>query len=421
MRQTFWILLFCLAFGNVLTNLDIETRTRLGRVVRFMMAIKEINERNLRKLQSTDSTDGEEGYKSPNATEFDPRNNNTEGAEVGVATAADGQVPANKPVSTKIPPKNNKNNQVQILKFHSFETLGKIIKFGSIFYFIRKRIPFGIFLRLRVTYSSRLRNLQSGMADSLRTECLIDDPTQAGVQATGNNVNYNCNATASQDPSNANITLNTDYGLVFLDEKGEAYETVGFDQISMNGNASEEAANLQDNKDKVSKVGSLKSSSAYGNTSTLTIKGIPNPTDTLDGVSDIKMDLYDKNDAKKQYDCKVTTESPRKVLTCDASSQQISTTSEKLHLSTGYASTQKVLLTVEMGSYSSDDEINAGSNPGPYYSKSSSSGLSGGAIAGIVIACVVVLLAATVAAIMLKKPSPSVDNTTVAELKTDNI
>ena len=74
-----------------------------------------------------------------------------------------------------------------------------------------------------------------------------------------------------------------------------------------------------------------------------------------------------------------------------------------------------------MGSYSSDDEINAGSNPGPYYSKSSSSGLSGGAIAGIVIACVVVLLAATVAAIMLKKPSPSVDNTTVAELKTDNI
>ena len=90
MRQTFWILLFCLAFGNVLTDLDIETRTRLGKVVRFMMAIKEINERKLRKLQSTDSTDGEEGYKSPNAAEFDPRNNNTEGAEVGEATATNG-------------------------------------------------------------------------------------------------------------------------------------------------------------------------------------------------------------------------------------------------------------------------------------------------------------------------------------------
>ena len=66
------------------------------------------------------------------------------------------------------------------------------------------------------------------------------------------------------------------------------------------------------------------------------------------------------------------------------------------------------------------NEINAGSS-GHYYSKSSSSGLSGGAIAGIVIACVVVLVAATVASIMLKKPSPPVDNTTVAELKTDKI
>jgi len=94
------------------------------------MAIKEINERKLRKLQSTDSTDGEEGFKSPNATEFDPRNNNIEGAEVGEATAANGQVPAGKPVSTKIPPKNNKNNPVQILKFHSFVASGRSITFG---------------------------------------------------------------------------------------------------------------------------------------------------------------------------------------------------------------------------------------------------------------------------------------------------
>jgi len=188
----------------------------------------------------------------------------------------------------------------------------------------------------------------------------------------------------------------------------------------MNGNASDEAANLQDNNDPVSKVGTLKSSSAVGDTSKLTIKGTPNPSDTLSGVSDIKMDLLDKNEAKKQYDCKVSTESSQQVLTCDASSQYISTNSEKLHLSTGYSKDQGgVLLTVEMGN-PNDDEINAGSS-GHYYSKSSSSGLSGGAIAGIVIACVVVLVAATVAAIMLKKPSPPVDNTTVAELKTDNI
>ena len=51
-----------------------------------------------------------------------------------------------------------------------------------------------------------------------------------------------------------------------------------------------------------------------------------------------------------------------------------------------------------------------------------SSGLSGGAIAGIVIACVVVLVAASIAAIMLRKPSPPIDNSTVVGLKsTDNL
>ena len=53
--------------------------------------------------------------------------------------------------------------------------------------------------------------------------------------------------------------------------------------------------------------------------------------------------------------------------------------------------------------------------------RKSSSGLSGGAIAGIVIACVAVLIAAAVAAIMLRKPSPPIENTTVVDLKQDNI
>ena len=278
---------------------------------------------------------------------------------------------------------------------------------------------------MRVTSpSSSLRNLQSEMADSLRTECKIndDDTSLAGNTATGNNINYGCEATASQNAENANITLNTDYDSVFADKNGDIYENVGFGEISLNRSASEEAANLQDNTDEVSKVGTLKNSNAGGDTSTLTINGTINPTDTLDGVSKIQMDLLDKNDAKKQYTCEVSTESSLKVLKCDASSQQISTYAKNLHLSTGYSKEQGgVLLTVEMlNSDDTTEEINAGSN-GHYYSKSSSSGLSGGAIAGIVIACVVVLLAATIAAIMLKKPTPPVDNTTVAELRTDNI
>ena len=233
------------------------------------------------------------------------------------------------------------------MKFHSFLAGGTSITFGSLFYFIRKVIPYAIFLRLRVTYPTRLRNLQSGLADSLRTECIITDDALAGETATGN-FNYKCEATASQNAENANVTLNTDYDLIFYDKNGNFQEKVGFDQISMNGNASDEAANLQDNKDPVSKVGTLKSSSANGDTSKLTIKGTPNPSDTLSGVSDIKMDLLYKDDAKKQYDCKVSTESSQQVLTCDASSQYISTTSEKLHFNSILNDQRRVLLTVEI-------------------------------------------------------------------------
>ena len=71
------------------------------------------------------------------------------------------------------------------------------------------------------------------------------------------------------------------------------------------------------------------------------------------------------------------------------------------------------------GNITRADEVEQTST-NPVYRKSSS-GLSGGAIAGIVIACVAVLIAAAVAAIMLRKPTPPIDNTTVVDLKQENI
>ena len=50
--------------------------------------------------------------------------------------------------------------------------------------------------------------------------------------------------------------------------------------------------------------------------------------------------------------------------------------------------------------------------------RKNSGGLSGGAIAGIIIACVVVLIAASIAAIMLKRPKSTDENTTIIGLKT---
>ena len=75
--------------------------------------------------------------------------------------------------------------------------------------------------------------MQSGIADSLRTKCKIKDVSQTGVIATWNIINCGCEATASQDASNANTTLNTNYNLVFYDKEGNLKEKVGFEQISL--------------------------------------------------------------------------------------------------------------------------------------------------------------------------------------------
>ena len=149
-----------------------------------MKVIKEISKRKQRKFEGTDESDSNTGsngtYVSPKATPFDNATNSDPNTkEVGEDIAENGKVPADKPVSTTTPLSNNKDNNVQILKFHSFKIIDKlIIKFSSIFYFIRQKIPYAIFLRLRVRYSSRLRNLQTEMADSLRTECKIDSSSE---------------------------------------------------------------------------------------------------------------------------------------------------------------------------------------------------------------------------------------------------
>ena len=69
-------------------------------------------------------------------------------------------------------------------------------------------------------------------------------------------------------------------------------------------------------------------------------------------------------------------------------------------------------------SYINELGTNSTSRGSRFSYRKSSSGLSGGAIAGIVIACVVALITASLAAIILRKPSQPIDNTTVVGLKT---
>ena len=142
--------------------------------------------------------------------------------------------------------------------------------------------------------------------------------------------------------------------------------------------------------------------------------------------------LYkDGDDNIEPYECTVNSTDPF-ILNCDTSRHAIRTSLHSLHLSSGVMNIsvtrrraeetiKQKLLMKEMEKYNNTETFD-------YYTKSSntyrkkSSGLSGGAIAGIVIACVVVLVAASIAAIMLRKPTPPLDNTTVIGLKSaDNL
>ena len=105
-------------------------------------------------------------------------------------------------------------------------------------------------------------------------------------------------------------------------------------------------------------------------------------------------------------------------LECDTSNTPLTTNYGNLTLSKYESNDLYLSFNIPEG-VNTEERINAGpsSNRNTFYRKSSS-GLSGGAIAGIVIACVVVLAAASIAAIMLRKPAPPIDNTTVVGLKT---
>ena len=138
-------------------------------------------------------------------------------------------------------------------------------------------------------------------------------------------------------------------------------------------------------------------------------------------------------DNVEPYECTINSTTPF-ILNCDTSKHSIRTSPQSLHLSSGVknisvtqsrraeVTVKQKLLMIEMKEPNNTytyDYYTTGSNA-KYRKKSS--GLSGGAIAGIVIASVVVLVAASIAAIMLRKPSPPIDNSTVVGLKsTDNL
>lgn len=455
MKHVFTILLLCVILQSVLTSRR-SLRMRMAKVAQAMKLISDAKEKKLRKLdEGTDqSSETEAGATSEaNATvsstervtppdtsvetsapieEYnDPSPSNA--PESANATAANAPVAVDKPVATKPKTTTKTDAPVQVTKFHSFKTEpgSGVVTLGVFFYFFGRPIVKYFVFRLRITYKRAFRNLQEATAESARTDCEIEDKSLLGKTLgpeDGANVNYICEANATQgDVTTANFTLNTDVPLTMVNANG-TMESLDFTEVNFNGDSAETASSLQENVIEMSQDSSyyLKESIAYIDKYILILSGRLSNSRLLRRLAlnegTIKMNLSNTDGSTNEYECYISGDSSdSKNLTCDTQSNPLRSTVRDLHLSSG-TNDDKQTLFIEMKNATGNASYPIVPSPGNKYTYSkSSSGLSGGAIAGIVIACVVALAAASIAAIMLRKPSPPVDNTTIVDLKTETI
>ena len=452
MRYLISLLLLFAILENVISDDSIKKR-----MLRVALKLKEIQKRKemQRKLQDgVEVIDGKSDQPEPpvptiveptipeNIPYNDTGNDNPESSD---PFGANSIVPPNKPYN---PPKKTYKKttaNIQPVKYHGFKANKQSdnfwkVNFGVYIYIFGIPIPKSIIYRLRIIYGSRLRNLEVVENESVKSECKLKETSSswAGKNATdGESSSYNCEANTKNDPTEAQVAINTDVDMAYSKPDG-SFEYLSFNEINFNGNSSEEATNLQQCDKEVAFV-ILKGGDILedGDTHTLRIKGTRQGTGAFKVKDNVTMNfenLYKEvEDNVEPYECTINSTTPF-ILNCDTSKHSIRTSRNSLHLSSGVmnisvtqsrraeVTVKQKLLMIEMKEPNNTytyEYYTTGSNA-KYRKKSS--GLSGGAIAGIVIACVVVLVAASIAAIMLRKPSPPIDNSTVVGLKsTDNI
>ena len=440
MKKTLFILLFALLFENVFLGPSPLAKriARIGKIYR---------EKKLRELQNSDESQ---------AQDTDKETEQQEGEHIEVDAPAV-VVDVSIPVSTKgykkkksspssSSPSTRPATSLKINKFYNYVAppeQPKVIRYNTLFSFLNVIIAFTINLRLRIAYSfGRLRNLQDeSAAESVPSTCYINNPELAGKNGTGGNIKYDCNATTTYNATDiTNVTINTDVPL-----KADN-QSFSFENVTFNGNSSEEAANLVEATDQVEGEPidirdadiTVEEDKVVFTGTVAGDEGASTAKTMYDGKETFTMLLSDFSSGEEkfeEYDCQISSytadgDNGKVDMTCETPNKNLKNPNAfnlddslsigervvTLHMKEG-VSTPVNWEVVSTDTDKTTDATKTDAVNNISYRKNSS-GLSGGAIAGIVIACAVVLIAASIVAMMLRKPAPPLDNTTVVGLKT---
>ena len=326
------------------------------------------------------------------------------------------------PVSTDDGNSTTTNGYV-VKKFHNFESASNGLRFGLFFSYFEKIIRRTLNMRIVVTYGAgRLRYLpisSNESGESVPATCVIKDEFKDSLdkEGKGENIDYLCTAPTNGEASYATVDTTspmlvgtdsvpvTDVSFIKDSEVGDiskakktaiiindATVTTEDNKIILNGYASP----IEGARSKLHKGD--KRNMAFYDTSSNSMKALPcTVTEVKDGVG-------------HSLPC---------TLECSTESTPIRTYFGNLTEAKIDDNDLYLRVNPDLAKQNANDIIPTGGSDGynrSYY-KRSSGGLSGGAIAGIVIACVVVLAAASIAALMLRKPAPPMDQTTVIALR----
>ena len=235
----------------------------------------------------------------------------------------------------------NKNAQVQIIRFYNYTVASNSITFKTYFYFLYKEIPKTINFKVLIT-------LVDSSEETVDTKCDLINEGWYNKKGEGLITSYKCSAsiTNGNEIKNVNITKNSPMKLIYKD----GTNNTDFKDINFNGNSSKESENLQNIANVFELVELEKAQFVTYNESYFIISGTLDQPGVLKQNEIFNMSFINNINGSKEckdYTCYVyiNPKNNRQIdLACDTNDNSINTTTKDLHLSSGVSSKNNALV-----------------------------------------------------------------------------